>query len=159
MLAAGKPVLQSPEAGWFPAVASVLVKLDNVSGAAATDVDATALAVFTGVDTVPASNVQGCIGRLQHAQVEPSGASLAAIVAGLDGNIDLDRGSGTGAEAGGVTDGALALCEGETALPASPGGDDAISWGGGGPRRDCAVATRGDRHARGSGSRKESTKG
>src|SRR3546814_2235256 len=52
-LAAGKLVLQSPEAGWFPAVASVLVKLDNVSGAAATDVDAPALAVLTGVDTVP----------------------------------------------------------------------------------------------------------
>src|SRR3546814_4217892 len=119
MLAAGKPVLQSPEAGWFPAVASVLVKLDNVSGAAATDVDAPALAVFTGVDTVPASNVQGCIGRLQHAQVEPSGASLAAIDGWLDGNIDVERGSGTGAEAAGVTDDELSLCDFEVEMPAS----------------------------------------
>src|SRR3546814_2066645 len=78
-LAADKLVLQSPEAGWFPALASVLVKLDNVSGAAATDVDAPALAVFTGVDTVPASNAQGCIGRLQHAQVEPSEIGRAHV--------------------------------------------------------------------------------
>src|SRR3546814_666740 len=145
-LAAGKLVLQSPEAGWFPAVASVLVKLDNVSGAAATDVDAPALAVLTGVDTVPALNVQGCIGRLQHAQVEPSGASLAAIDGGLDGNIDLERGSGTGAEAEGVTDGELALCEVELALPASHGGVAAIGWGEVGRRRECAVATGGDSH-------------
>src|SRR3546814_1444811 len=127
-LAADKLVLQSPEAGWFPALASVLVKLDNVSGAAATDVDAPALAVFTGVDTVPASNAQGCIGRLQHAQVEPSGASLAAIDGGLAGKIDLERGRGTGDEDEGVTDGELALCEVELALPASDGGVDALAW-------------------------------
>src|SRR3546814_17966398 len=96
------------------------------------------------LDTVPASNVQGCIGRLQHAQVEPSGASLAAIDGGLDGNIDLERGSGTGAEAEGVTDGELALCDVELALPASPGGVAEIGWGEVGGRRDCAVATGGD---------------
>src|SRR3546814_16500193 len=83
---------------------------------------------------------------LFRSQVEPSGASLAAIDGGLDGNIDLERGSGTGAEAAGVTDGELALCEVELALPASHGGVDAIAWGEVRRRRGCAVATAGYSH-------------
>src|SRR3546814_14826471 len=83
---------------------------------------------------------------LFRSQVEPSGASLAALDGGLDGNIDLERGSGTGAEAEGVTDGALALCEVELATPASHGGVAAIGWGEVGRPRDCAVATGGDSH-------------
>src|SRR3546814_17349798 len=81
---------------------------------------------------------------LFRSQVEPSGASLAAIDGGLDGIIDLARGSGTGAEAEGVTDGELALCAEEIALPASPGGVDAIGGGAVGMLRECAVATGGD---------------
>src|SRR3546814_19542054 len=55
----------------------------------------------------------------------------------------------TGAEAEGVTDGELALCEVELALPASHGGVAAIGWGEVGRRRECAVATGGDSHRRG----------